>query len=570
MIINHNLQANNAIRNMNINSNNASKSMQKLSSGLRINSAADDAAGLAISEKMRGQINGLDQAASNSQDAISMVQTAEGALNETTSILQRMRQLANQAANGTNVTVDRQSIQTEMNQLTSEVNRIGNTTEFNTQSLLKGDGSVKVAGSGLTTGVGNLAGGVDSTKTLATQTNTITTAAVAGDTYTVTLNGQALTVTFAASNAGGQAAQAVYNLTGTSATVNLAGVTDATTDSATELRSSIQDMIDNNSVLKGNYVVSGNGSNVTITAVTGGTFDGAAGTIGASTQTGTIAGVAAANTGTTTTGTAASATITIGGTYSAYIGTGMTIDNQQIEFYDGTKGAYTGSAIGVDLAGTSTADDISKAIIAQAGPKLTGVTLATGGAAGKVTISAANPGVAGDQIKVQDGSVQQKFVTTMQVGANMGQTFQISIADMRSNALGIAGTAGASVAGVAGAKFTSTNVVTDGTSATLREASLDVSSTDTATAALKVLDNATAAVSAQRSELGAYQNRLEHTIANLGTSSENLTSAESRIRDVDMAKEMSAYSKNNILSQAAQAMLAQANQQPQQVLQLLR
>ncbi|OAA83181.1 flagellin [Clostridium ljungdahlii] len=570
MIINHNLMANNAIRNMNINSNNASKSMQKLSSGLRINSAADDAAGLAISEKMRGQINGLDQAASNSQDAISMVQTAEGALNETTSILQRMRQLANQSANGTNVTVDRQSIQTEMNQLTSEVNRIGNTTEFNTQSLLKGDGSVKVAGSGLTTGVGNLAGGVDPSKTAATQSATITAVAAAGDKYTVTLNGQALTVTFAASNAGGQAAQAIYNVTGSGATVNIEG-TPSLNGAADGIRRAVQDMIDNNSALKGNYTVTGNGANITITAVTGGTFDGAAGSIGASAVSGTsLAGTAGAATGTTNVGTAATATITIGGTYSSYIGTGMTIDNQQIEFYDGTKGAYTGSAIGVDIASSATADDIAKAIISQAGPKLTGVTLATGGAAGKVTISAANPGVAGDQMKVQDGSVQQNFVTTMQVGANMGQTFQISIADMRSNALGIAGIAGASVAGVAGAKYTATNVVTDGTSATLREAALDVSTTDTATAALKVLDNATAAVSAQRSELGAYQNRLEHTIANLGTSSENLTSAESRIRDVDMAKEMSAYSKNNILSQAAQAMLAQANQQPQQVLQLLR
>ncbi|OAA93655.1 flagellin [Clostridium coskatii] len=570
MIINHNLQANNAIRNMNINSSNASKSMQKLSSGLRINSAADDAAGLAISEKMRGQINGLDQATSNSQDAISMVQTAEGALNETTSILQRMRQLANQSANGTNVTVDRQSIQTEMNQLTSEVNRIGNTTEFNTQSLLKGDGSVKVAGSGLTTGVGNFTGGVDPSKTAATQTNAITATATAADTYTVTLNGQALTVTFAASNAGGQSAQAVYNVTGTAATVNLES-TATVNGAASGIRTALQDMIDNNSALKGNYTVTGNGANVTITAVSGGTFDGAAGIIGDSAKSGaTLAGTAVGNTGTTSTGTAASATITIGGTYSSYIGTGMTIDNQQIEFYDGTKGAYTGSAIGVDIASGATADDISKAIIAQAGPKLTGVTLATGGGAGTVTISAANPGVAGDQIKVQDGSIQQNFKTTMQVGANMGQTFEISIADMRSNALGIAGTAGGSVAGVAGAKFTSTNVVTDGTSATLREAALDVSSTDTATAALKVLDNATAAVSAQRSQLGAYQNRLEHTIANLGTSSENLTSAESRIRDVDMAKEMSAYSKNNILSQAAQAMLAQANQQPQQVLQLLR
>ncbi len=138
MVINHNMMAANANRNMNINSSAASKSMEKLSSCLRINRAGDDAAGLAISEKMRSQIRGLDQASANAQDGISMIQTAEGALNETHSILQRMRELADQAANGTNTDADRSSIQDEVNQLTSEVNRIGNTTEFNTQKVLNG------------------------------------------------------------------------------------------------------------------------------------------------------------------------------------------------------------------------------------------------------------------------------------------------------------------------------------------------------------------------------------------------------------------------------------------------
>jgi len=138
MIINHNMNAQNAHRLMTGNTAQSGKSMEKLSSGLRINRAGDDAAGLAISEKMRAQIRGLDQASRNSQDGISMIQTAEGALNETQSILQRMRELATQSSNDTNVAVDRKSIQTEMNQLTSEINRIGNTTEFNTQKLLKG------------------------------------------------------------------------------------------------------------------------------------------------------------------------------------------------------------------------------------------------------------------------------------------------------------------------------------------------------------------------------------------------------------------------------------------------
>ena len=139
MIINHNLNAMNAQRNMGINTGNAGKSMEKLSSGLRINRAGDDAAGLAISEKMRGQIRGLDQAGRNSQDGISMIQTAEGALNETHSILQRMKELATQASNDTNTTADRKEIQKEMNQLTSEISRIGNNTEFNTQKLLNGE-----------------------------------------------------------------------------------------------------------------------------------------------------------------------------------------------------------------------------------------------------------------------------------------------------------------------------------------------------------------------------------------------------------------------------------------------
>ncbi len=138
MIINTNMASLNTIRQLGINEKATQSSLAKLSSGLRINSAADDAAGLSISEKIRGQISGLNQASSNAQTGINMVSTAEGALNETTSILQRMRELAVQAGSDTNTTTDRGAMQTEMNQLTSEINRIGNTTQFNTQNLLKG------------------------------------------------------------------------------------------------------------------------------------------------------------------------------------------------------------------------------------------------------------------------------------------------------------------------------------------------------------------------------------------------------------------------------------------------
>lgn len=282
MIINHNIGAMNTHRQLSTNNANQSKSIEKLSSGLRINRAGDDAAGLAISEKMRGQIRGLDQASRNAQDGISLIQTAEGALNETHSILQRMRELAVQSANDTNVTTDRQAIQKEMDQLAKEIDRIGNNTEFNTQKLIDG------------------------------------------------------------------------------------------TSSTTAL--------------------------------------------------------------------------------------------------------------------------------------------------------------------------------TFHVGASASQTITLNIGDMRASALAVAGGTGT------GEAATGINVTTQ----------------TAANTAITTINTAINSVSTERAKLGAYQNRLEHTINNLGTSSENLSASESRIRDVDMAKEMMNQTKNSILAQAAQAMLAQANQQPQGVLQLLR
>ncbi|WP_461613061.1 flagellin N-terminal helical domain-containing protein [Clostridium sp. Marseille-QA1073] len=279
MIINHNLNAMNAHRNMGINVGNSGKAMEKLSSGLRINRAGDDAAGLAISEKMRGQIRGLDQASRNSQDGISMIQTAEGALNEAHSIVQRMRELAVQASNDTNVTVDRSNIGDEIKQLGLELERINKNIQFNEQNLLDG----------------------------------------------------------------------------------------------------------------------------------------------------------------------------------------------------------------------------------------------TAGASGKVKI---------------------------QVGANASQAMLLD--------------------------FTTDGIKLDSIVSALKDKASAVSTHDKATTFIKTVNDNLAKISKGRSQLGAYQNRLEHTIANLDNASENLQAAESRVRDVDMAKEMMNFSKNNILQQAAQAMLAQANQAPQGVLQLLR
>jgi len=426
MIINHNISALNTYRQLTVNNSSTSKSLEKLSSGLRINRAGDDAAGLAISEKMRAQIRGLDQASRNAQDAISLIQTAEGALNETHSILQRMRELAVQAANDTNVNVDRDEIQKEINQLTSEINRIGNTTEFNTQKLLNGGETTTE----VTPGVPAVGSG-----TVGGATVVITAAAADGSTA------NDVQIVFQTTAASGSPS-AAWSSSGLTLTITLASGSSYT-------QSGIQNLIN---------TATGSGA-TTVTVSFSGNMTAAAGTI--------------------------------------------TLAN------------------GVDASG-------------------------------------------GDVIPGTG------FSATFQVGANMGQSMTIDIKVMRAKALGIAGTAGASASGVNGAVFTSGNAVTNGTNNSGVEAGLDVSTHAKATAAIKVINNAIEKVSAERSKLGAFQNRLEHTINNLGTASENLTAAESRIRDVDMAKEMMEFTKQSILSQAAQAMLAQANQMPQGVLQLLR
>ncbi|SFB39771.1 flagellin [Clostridium frigidicarnis] len=433
MIINHNMNAMNAHRNMGMNTVNSGKSMEKLSSGLRINRAGDDAAGLAISEKMRGQIRGLDQAARNSQDGISLIQTAEGALNETHSILQRMRELANQAANDTNTKTDRSEVQKEINQLTSEINRIGNTTEFNTQKLLDGNKTGDA--------VSEVVAGADVAEKLGEMTTAV----------------------------------------------------DVT----------------------GNVVING----TKFTFKTG--ADG----------------------------------------------------NNGAEFADMASLAV---AIGKNVA----TKDIYTATDATGG-KLKLVQKATTGSdvLAKITDTTGDLTVAFDTNKVGAKAIKKGDVitegtdgkATLQIGANKDQSFTVEIADMRSKALGISGNAVGDATN--GAKFAvagDTDALTDISKKGVVEYALDVTDNTKASAAVKVLDKAIEKVSSERSKLGAYQNRLEHTINNLGTSSENLSAAESRVRDVDMAKEMMSFGKNNILAQAAQAMLAQANQQPQGVLQLLR
>jgi len=539
MRINHNLNALNAWRNLGSANTSMGKSLEKLSSGLRINRAGDDAAGLAISEKMRAQIRGLDQATRNGQDGISMIQTAEGALTETHSILQRMRELAVQSANDTNVNIDRQSIQDEIVQLKEEIDRIGNTTEFNTQSLLKGDGGTTLEGIGISAAdLGNLSGGADLTTTEATNTDTIEAAADATSTLQFTLNGQTIDLSFAADGTAGEDSHVGYNITQSSASINIDG-DQTVNETAAGIRDALQKVIDSNEVLKDNYVVSGTGADVTVSALKDGDFAGSAGTISATTVGGTAVSGAlgAGDTGTTTAPVQASSTLTMpadADVAAGLEGKGITINGTVLEFYDATKGVYEGDAQGIDIGGITTKTALTDAIVAQA--NVEGVTLSNN--AGDLDVTAAQGGTEGNDISVADGGIQEDFKAEFQIGANQNQTMEVNIGDMRSKALGIS--------------------------------DVDLSTKEGAQSAVKTINSAIESVSAQRSELGAVQNRLEHTINNLSVSAENLTAAESRIRDVDMAREMMTFTRDQILLQSSNAMLAQANQLPQNVLSLLR
>lgn len=384
MRINHNIAALNTHRQLGANNTQASKNLEKLSSGLKINRAGDDAAGLAISEKMRGQIRGLDMASKNAQDGISLIQTAEGALNETHSILQRMRELAVQSSNDTSTNGDRKEIQKEINQLVDEIDRIATDTEFNTQKLLNGSFTNKKFQIGAN----------------ATQEMSLT-----------------------------------------------------------------------------------------------------------------ISGMGSANMGTAG---ATAATLTTTGLNFGTNGVNVTIGDTTIAI----KGDYTGDAAGLASKLTQAFSDTQGVTVRADGAKLIFEGTAS------FTVAATDNGGTG-------GALQIGGASTAATGTTTGATLD-TLKD--SNLTGSGGL----------------QTQTD------------------AKAAITAIDNAIQTVSSERSNLGAVQNRLEHTINNLGTSSENLTAAESRIRDVDMAKEMMEFTKNNILTQAAQAMLAQAQQSPQGVLQLLR
>lgn len=561
MIINHNMNALNAHRNMGVNNTNAGKSMEKLSSGLRINRAGDDAAGLAISEKMRGQIRGLTQASRNASDGISLVQTAEGALNETTNILQRMREISVQSANSTNTETDRAALQEELNQLTTEINRIGNTTEFNTQKLLNGG-----AGSSSSSNITDAASASVTTGTFrATDLSTVNNIKAS-----IKVDGTTFDISAALKNNFQKADDVIAKLNEvTAGEKKLSDVVDISVEnnklvfkakstgksSSVEISSNTTEVATLLGYPNGNISAKGEGNNATVQkhGLEGDTALGG----------GNAIDVTKGETFKIQVGSDSAVSVKFDSTkkYDVANADANVAQAAREEYVKDVNAALQKAGLS-DKVEASLSNDNKLQLISKNGKdiKLTEGKLGGNNVNNGIDNTATVKNV--NQV-VGAGAQGAGFEVNLQIGANSGQAMNLSIGDMRAAALGITGNTGQ-------AGFSSTNNVTNGTDTISTEASLDITSATNASKAITAIDSAMEKVSSERAKLGAVQNRLEYTISNLDNTAENLTSAESTLRDVDMAKEMMEYSKNNILSQAAQSMISQANQQPQNVLQLLR
>ena len=460
MVVQHNMQAANANRMLNVTTSAQSKSTEKLSSGYRINRAADDAAGLTISEKMRKQIKGLDRASTNAEDGVSAVQTAEGALTEVHSMLQRMNELATQSANGTNSNTDRKAIQDEIDQLTTEIDRVSETTKFNETYLLKGDGAEKA--------------------------HNVNAHDAGLDGVTLTDKGNTVDVTLKELNAGDK--------------ISIAGKNYSIGSTEAEAKALLGTTYD------GTVKATINGTEYTLVA--DGAEDKTTNKLAKATIEGLVKG---------------GATVEAGGKKTTVI----------------TDAA--GGADGID-------DNDSTLITAKKAYQLQTAEIVKASSIGADTAAVNNTtnnnayDKATTSFELKKGTVSYKdgLSFNLHVGADADMTNKITVNIDSMNSAGL---------GVKGIK---------------------ADTEQDATYAIDAIADAISTVSSQRSALGAVQNRLEHTINNLDNVVENTTSAESRIRDTDMAEEMVNYSKNNILAQAGQSMLAQANQSNQGVLSLLQ
>ncbi|MFR8121307.1 MAG: flagellin [Waltera sp.] len=482
MVVQHNLTAMNSNRMLGLTTASQAKSTEKLSSGYKINRAADDAAGLSISEKMRKQIRGLTQASSNAQDGISAVQTAEGALNEVQDMLQRMNELAVKAANGTQSEDDRSYIQNEIDQLTTEIDRVAETTKFNETYLLKGDQDNEKA----------------YTYTYGTATNKVATVTMPA---TDSQKGTKLTVAFK-DTASGDAQNEVAKLIRDQGL----SVTYTSVASTTANKFDVTASVSLNGTDK--YSVAKNGNGYDIKDSKGNA----------------IATITVTNTGL---GNAKDDKIEGSETITASEAKAGYSNGETIKYYDKDGNGIPENALGKYFSSTSAGGTVTSTPRSDA-PQIYDAL------GNKITAAAAD--VTGKQ------DLTGALTLTLHVGADATSNNQISVNLDAMSAKGL---------GVNGLK-------------------VDGADDTNAKNAIETIKESIQKVSTQRSALGAVQNRLEHTISNLDNVVENTTSAESQIRDTDMATEMVKYSNNNILSQAGQAMLAQANQSNQGVLSLLQ
>jgi flagellin len=522
MRINHNISALKANNQLAKTNNALDSSLEKLSSGYRINSAADDSAGLAISEKMRTQISGLDQASRNASDGISVIQTAEGALIEVESMLQRMRELAVQSANGIYTAQDREAIQAEINQLNQEVTRISDTTEFNTMTLLDGNIDRKSYSS-------------NNNVNLVSLSDTVSV----GD-YKLSITKDArqavLLGTEADFNGAASAALETVNSTQTgSININGESVKVEVGDTLDEVFTKIRDAGDSVGV----SVFAVSSSTVGVYPVPG------------------LPPVASTSLNPDLAGY--TSTAWADKTRLAFVSNDYG-SNQKVEIYcdDPELAKLLGlssskaAATGIDATATLVypSQFSNTATVSISGNKITvsdrdNFNMVVDVAPGTVknifndytvddpAISATAGTTAAVTISVLDAGPMD-----LQIGANEGQTMAVRIPKVDPSTLGID--------------------------------KINIGTADGAQDAISLLDVAINSVSSIRSKLGAYQNRLEHSISNLDTTSENMTESLSRISDVDMAEEMATYTQKNVLAQAGTSMLAQSNQRPQTILTLLQ
>ena len=514
MRIQHNIAALNSYRNLTGNNSAVSKNLEKLSSGYRINRAGDDAAGLAISEKMRAQITGLNTAQKNAQDGVSLVQTAEGAMTEVHSMLNRMVELADQSANGTYADeVDRENLQKEISSLKDEIDRIADSTNFNGINLL--DGSLSTGKLPTFTGLDGL------TPTTIAATGNKTELTI-GNVAANVAQGKEYSLTFNYTDANGAAKEKTIKLTAknnqTLVDANGNDYALKTPGQATEeeMAKAFAGALSADSEVGGQFTVTANAGKLSFV----------------SKETGSTGGskVLAATTKYDTT----SATLTAAQT----AGTDAKVEYDFTNMEKDKVFTVNGEKFVFATVGKQFDSDVNVLETKGTNPDADEVGKMAGMIANKLGLS--DEQVKDDGTKITFSASAGNGGLTLQIGdtADKFNQMTVSVGDMHAKALGIS--------------------------------DVDISTQAGAKAAVDKIKSAINSVSSTRGDLGAIQNRLEHTINNLSVSAENMTAAESRIRDVDMANEMMAYTKNNILVQSSQAMLAQANQLPQGVLQLLQ